>query len=350
MTRHVATGTTEVMKTRSRTSVVIGTYNGAAYIGAQLESLAAQTVLPHEIIVSDDGSTDDTVAIVEAFAARSPIPMTVRCNAVNLGFGENFLQAAKLASGDYIAFCDQDDIWRPRKIERCQEALVQPGVILAVHVAGLIDSGGAPIGTFPQRISDTVVRQPLHYGPWDVFFGFSMVFNRRLLDIVSPDLRGIDYITGNRKLAHDRWILFLANLTGCTTEIAEPLADYRQHGSNLFGSAEGGLRKARVRVTAESDIYLQSAREQRTFVDLAAASQLVNETKFDHDRAAAYWDAAVAQQKARNALYSAGSLWAEWQLWLKNLYNGVYSALPTGRLRIKAALRDLRFIVDGAMS
>jgi hypothetical protein len=336
--------------TGARTSVVVGTYNGARYIGEQLDSLAAQTILPHEIIVSDDGSTDDTVAIAKACAARSAIPMTVRGNAVNLGFGENFLQAAMLATGDYVAFCDQDDRWRPHKIERCQEALTRPGVILAVHVAGLIDGMGAPIGKFQQGIASTVVRQPLHYGPWEVFFGFSMVFNRRLLDIVSPDVRGIDYITGNRKLAHDRWILFIANLTGCTIEIAEPLADYRQHGSNLFGSAASGLRKARIRVATESGLYLQSAQEQRTFVDVVAASQLVTETRFDRDRAAAFWDAAVAQQQARNALYSAGSLWAEWRHWLRNICSGVYHSLPDRRLRIKAALKDLRFIVDGAIS
>lgn len=325
----------------------MGTYNGASFIGEQLASLAVQTVPPCEIIVADDGSTDDTVARAEAFAGRCSIPFVIRRNETNLGFAENFLRAASSAAGDYIAFCDQDDIWLPEKIARCQEALSSSGSVLAVHTANLINADGAHVGQFGQRITRTQQNGPLSYGPWEVFFGFTMVFDRRLIDIVPPSIRGVDYITGRSGLAHDRWILFLANLVGSVIELDEPLVNYRQHGGNLFGSAKSGRRKRREHVMTESNRYLQSAQEQRAIVDLVAASPTIHSTQFNHACANRYWDAATDQQRARNRLYTAGSTIAETRQWLKNVARGVYRTLPQRQYRAKAALKDLSYIIDG---
>ena len=99
--------------TAATVSVVMATYNGAAFIDEQLRSLAAQTVLPSELVVSDDGSTDGTLVHVERFAEVAPFPVLVLRNTEPLGYGENFLRAARLATGDCIALCDQDDVWLP---------------------------------------------------------------------------------------------------------------------------------------------------------------------------------------------------------------------------------------------
>jgi glycosyltransferase involved in cell wall biosynthesis len=334
----------------SRTSVVIGTYNGSAFIARQLESLAAQTVLPREIIVSDDGSSDDTLAIVQGFSKRCGIPMTIRQNATNLGFSENFLQAAMLADGDFVAFCDQDDIWYPNKIARCQQALAEePGAVLAVHMANLIDGNETLIGQFRQGITSTLTRQPLSYGPWDCFYGFSMVFDRRLLEIPHPSSRGIDYVTGRPQLAHDRWILFIANLVGKTVEIAESLAGYRQHGKNLFGAGTNKTtaRKGRKAVASQAATYLKSALEQRLLVDDMKLSPLITDTQFDYAPAAKFWDSVVEQQRARNLLYTAPSSISEMRQWLGNLLKRVYRTLPDDKPRLKSALKDFAFILDG---
>lgn len=342
-----STGSDRWTNERNQTSIVVGAYNGAQYIEEQLESLVAQTIPTCEIVVADDRSKDDTVARVEAFARRCPIPVILRRNENNLGFAENFLQAAVIATGVLIAFCDQDDRWHPEKIEACQEALTRSGAFLAVHTANLIDTNGVRIGPFSQGIGGDAVREPLSYGPWHVFFGFSMVFDRRLLDLVPSASRGIDYIMGKPGLSHDRWILFLANLVGSVVELDRPLVDYRQHGGNLFGSARSGHRKRRERVAVESDWYLQAAKEQRAIVDAVAASPLIGSTQFDRARAVDYWDAAVDQQSARNRLYTAASTSAEARQWVKNVLGGVYRTLPDGRHRAKAALKDLKYIVDG---
>ncbi len=85
-------------------SVIIASYNGASYIRAQLESIAAQTLQPEEIIVQDDCSGDVTVEIVRSYLSRLPIRLHV--NPENLGYVRNFESALAKAQGEYIALCD----------------------------------------------------------------------------------------------------------------------------------------------------------------------------------------------------------------------------------------------------
>src|SRR4051794_15860948 len=94
-------------------SVAMCTYNGARFIGAQLASVAAQTRTPDELIVCDDRSTDETVAIVQKFADSAPFRVRLHVNEENLGSTKNFERAVSLCEGDLIALCDQDDVWLP---------------------------------------------------------------------------------------------------------------------------------------------------------------------------------------------------------------------------------------------
>src|SRR4051812_29809463 len=98
-------------------SVAMATYNGAEFIRDQLRSLALQKRLPDELVVSDDGSTDDTVDILEAFAETAPFPVRISVNRENLGFTRNFERAILGCGGDIIYICDQDDVWFPNKIQ-----------------------------------------------------------------------------------------------------------------------------------------------------------------------------------------------------------------------------------------
>ena len=88
-------------------SVAMATFMGERHLEAQLESLADQTAAPYELVVCDDGSTDGTVARVEAFARRSRFPVRVEVNPSRLGFADNFRRAAARCRGDAIAFCEQ---------------------------------------------------------------------------------------------------------------------------------------------------------------------------------------------------------------------------------------------------
>src|SRR5512146_482570 len=97
----------------------MATFNGAAFLEQQLETLSAQTRAPCELVVSDDGSTDDTIAILERFARTALFEVQIVPNTGARGFAGNFLHAASLCRGSLVAWCDQDDVWSPVKLERC---------------------------------------------------------------------------------------------------------------------------------------------------------------------------------------------------------------------------------------
>ena len=99
-------------------SVVMTTYNGMKYVIQQLESIKNQTLAPCEVIIADDGSTDATVDVINEFISSNGLSnWYVIRNDVNKGWRRNFVEAAALAKGKYIFFCDQDDIWVKDKIE-----------------------------------------------------------------------------------------------------------------------------------------------------------------------------------------------------------------------------------------
>lgn len=104
-------------------SVVIATYNGERFIREQLNSILTQTLLPNEIIVSDDGSTDSTWVILEEYKTRHPSLFHVFRNIGKHGAHNNFKNAFQYVTCDLVAACDQDDIWMPEKLERSVAAL-----------------------------------------------------------------------------------------------------------------------------------------------------------------------------------------------------------------------------------
>lgn len=100
-------------------SVVMATYNGAQYIEEQLDSIRLQTMQPDEVILCDDCSSDDTVKLIKKYICDYDLRDTwkVKVNKDNLGYANNFNNAAYLATGDFIFFSDQDDLWMLDKIK-----------------------------------------------------------------------------------------------------------------------------------------------------------------------------------------------------------------------------------------
>jgi glycosyltransferase involved in cell wall biosynthesis len=94
----------------------MATFNGEKRVIEQLKSLARQTLMPVELIVTDEGSTDQTVDFILKFADQLKFPVQGVQNDVRLEYGRNFLKAASLSKSEYVIFFDQDDIWHPEKI------------------------------------------------------------------------------------------------------------------------------------------------------------------------------------------------------------------------------------------
>ena len=218
-------------------SVAMATYNGARYVEEQLDSIVSQTVPPSEIVVCDDASSDGTASLIRDFAARSPVPIRLECNPINLGYADNFLRAASLTTHPYIAFSDQDDVWRRDKVERSLAAIHEAGAVMAVHTATLIDAAGRRVGEMRRHIDGTRAIAPCTLEPWTMFWGFSQTFDRRLLDLLPDDrtTRGGDSNAPDNALGHDGWTSFLAGSFGTVVTLDEPMVGYRQHGGNVFG-------------------------------------------------------------------------------------------------------------------
>ena len=104
-------------------SIVMATYNGERYVKEQIESLFNQTRPADEVLIFDDGSTDDTRQIIEGFIHINQLESKWQLikNTTNKGCVKNFLDGAEKASGDIIFYSDQDDVWDTRKIELMEQ-------------------------------------------------------------------------------------------------------------------------------------------------------------------------------------------------------------------------------------
>lgn len=198
-------------------SVALCTYNGGRFLREQLESLRSQTLLPSEIQVGDDGSTDDTLAIIEEFRRSAPFPVHVTINEQRLGYGENFIQTARRCSGAWIAFCDQDDIWKPHKLQRCAQEIGKR-VSLVAH-----DADGNSLKLHAEKRNP-----PLSLSPRWFCLGFCQLFDRRILEFPRQALPWASVPD-----AHDVWVSFIAGMSGTIVWLDEPLAIYRRHETNL---------------------------------------------------------------------------------------------------------------------
>lgn len=101
-----------------KTTIVVTTYNGSDFIKEQLESLRVQSRMPDEVLILDDGSTDNTTSIVQGFIDRNNLTSwKLLKNSLNVGWKQNFIKGMGIASGDIIFPCDQDDVWHKDKID-----------------------------------------------------------------------------------------------------------------------------------------------------------------------------------------------------------------------------------------
>ena len=222
-------------------SVAMCTYNGADYIAVQLESMAAQTLLPAEIVVSDDGSTDGTISLLkqtwERLSSRFPeltkVKLTVLVNKISLGVTGNFEQAIAATTQKLIFLADQDDLWFPDRLE-VEASQLASGVGFVFGDAQLINESGEPLGhsLFDALALKGSEREGIVSRPVAVLIkrnivtGATAAFTRTVFEKAAP------FPTG---WVHDEWLAMVAALTGEQFALTESLIGYRQHSSNQIG-------------------------------------------------------------------------------------------------------------------
>ena len=215
-------------------SIVLATFDGARYLPQQLESIRLQTRPPDELIASDDGSSDDTSQILAAFATDAPFPVRL-VDGPKQGCAQNFWRAANLASGDVIAWSDQDDVWHPDKLRLSLGALASTHADMISHAAAVVGPALQPLGRKYPSYRTTRVLGPLQGDPLHVPSGFASAFRRSLLDEIAWDQRPQSH-QHKYPLPHDHAVSLMAFARHKRVELADVLAQYRQHGSNLAGA------------------------------------------------------------------------------------------------------------------
>ena len=226
-------------------SVVMATYNGDAYIEAQLDSILGQTRLPDEIVVSDDGSTDNTLAIVKRVKATAPASVSwqVVTNSSPLGVAENFRSAATLATGDLIALADQDDWWVPAKLHTLEKTLVNKEALLVHSDAELVDEAGHLLG---MSVTDSLRMTRSERRGLIVGRGLTQLVRRNLVTGHTVVMRrGVIDMAGNIPPGwlHDEWWALIAATHGRVVLCPEILGHYRQHEINQVGATRSGFAR-----------------------------------------------------------------------------------------------------------
>ncbi len=223
-----------------RITVLMATCNGATYLEQQLHSITIQSRPPTQMIISDDGSTDDTPNILARFINSAPFPVTA-ITGPQKGVAQNMLALQALAPQGYVAFADQDDVWMPDKLARAADALSPlPANRPALYTARRIitDADMNPQG----------ITKPLRRGPdfanalvQNIAPGNTIMLNPAALALAQSAARDLQAHTPH---FHDWWLYQL--VTGVGGKIyfdPNPTVYYRQHKGNFLGAGKGIARK-----------------------------------------------------------------------------------------------------------
>ena len=217
-------------------------FNGAEFIGEQIESILRQTDDGWHLTISDDGSTDATPRIIDGYVERHP-DRIARCRP-GRRFGnarDHFFYLMDACDADYMLFCDQDDVWYPEKVALTGKTLRKAEAELGAGTPILVFSDQTPTDAALNPLAPSLMRyQNQYFERFDyrsilmqnVVTGGAMGVNRALVRLAGnrPDLEGV--------IMHDWWLAAVAARFGHIVYIDTPLGAYRQHGGNAVGAKD----------------------------------------------------------------------------------------------------------------
>ena len=216
----------------SRVSVLMSVYRpDLSFLRQQLVSIEAQDYPETELIVWDDCAGEDISGILEEVLLKTPY--TYRRCSENLGYIRAFETLTEIASGEYLAFCDQDDVWEAGKLSRCVEVLERERAILVTSDRRIIDEDNRVVVKSVRGTS----KYP--YERWSTGDDISCnaVFTCYALGMTivmrTDAAKRMLPFSGNT--GHDKWVTMCAAAMGKVCYIEEVLQSYRRHGKNVSG-------------------------------------------------------------------------------------------------------------------
>lgn len=239
---------------------MMSTFNGDKYLDVQMRSLLKQTNVKLDITIRDDGSSDETVKILNKYKETYPKQISI-VPGKNVGVVKSFFELiqSSVLDHEYYAFCDQDDYWESNKLYRAIEALQNINSdepLLYCSSTKMVDEQLSYIKTWPNEPQRplTVFNALIE----NVCVGCTMVINREAMKLIKENFPlNLDEI-----IMHDWWIYLCISTFGYVIFDGEPTILYRQHQSNVLGGATGGViskwRKRLVRFVKGDNYYILS--------------------------------------------------------------------------------------------
>lgn len=217
-------------------SVCVATYNASRYIREQINSVLIQLNADDEIVVSDDESSDDTLAILDSINDHR---IKILSRNGNLGVIKNFERALYAAKGEVIFLCDQDDVWLPNKVSTCLNYL--DSNLLVVTDCIVVDAELKCLHKSFFALKNSR-KGFIHNLYRNSYIGCCMAFKRELLSYALP--------IPSKVAMHDIWLGMVAEKYGRVTFLPTPLLLYRRHSKNAspLKSRYGMFKKTHFRV------------------------------------------------------------------------------------------------------
>ena len=307
---------------RPTASVALITFNGAKYLQEQLDSLAKQTVLPDELVVCDDCSTDATMEILHRFAESAPFPVRIFQNEKNLGWSANFHRAFFLCEKDVTFFCDQDDIWLPKKIEKMLSAFErEPEVGMVLSYDHRVDAAGKliPWGCHLHHLTPFLKKEN----------NFQTLFKMRLWGWAMHNmacrtvLREILFCTEKSfSIPFDIYVYMMLGFLSEVRTVPEVCMYFRRHGENVTtrsGKVKNPLKLFWNATKRHSDITYILSKLQIWYClteNLSQFEQVKEKPEF------VFAQNVIAHLENRLRIHE--SFWKRLPLWTTELFSGRY--------------------------
>ncbi len=218
--------------------ILLSTYNGEKYLSEQLDSLFSQTYQNFRIIVRDDGSTDETINILNTYKQKFKEKIEVYFEN-NIGPKNSFFELLKKSTSNYIMFCDQDDVWLSQKLKTMidiigkyddEPTLLFCDLFVVDDKLDVLSKSFYDYQGIDRYKTDffSLIRK-------SVFPGCSLMLNRKLVDLIK-------YTNINNIRMHDCYIGLIASYFGNIVYVDEQLNLYRQHSNNTIGAQDNSLK------------------------------------------------------------------------------------------------------------
>lgn len=252
------------MKAMPTVDILLATYNGARYLPDLLDSLARQTFKDWRLIVRDDGSTDGTVALIEAWARNGAHRVRMLSDGRGgLGACGNFDALLSASDAPYFMFCDQDDVWLPEKAARLLDLVRSAEARKGSETPIMGHSDLALVGPDLRMIHPSFKRYVRIASPpasrlWrlvlvsNVVTGCASLGNAALRDMALP--------VPAHAAMHDWWLALVASTFGEIVYLPEATVLYRQHDLNAVGAKSWSIPAVAYRLLTAPGVHIDKAK------------------------------------------------------------------------------------------